>query len=289
MFIAIASHQRPAQLQEKTLALLKKHKFNFNNVYVFVSPESYNEYLPISVKWKFHLIESKNSILTTRNHIIQHFKEGAEIVEMDDDVEDIETTLKGTKNKSVSNLKQLFEDSFKLIREKGEGDNGLWGFNANTNNFYADGKDKIGLYSIINSCCGYINRKTIKMTVSEKEDFERCILMFKRGYPILKRCGYGVKTKYWTNKGGIQGHYGFEKRKKVQSDSAMTLMEKYPEYCYTKVRPNGIVDIRFRRLKHPPAEKSASNKKVSNRKIKSPNRKRKSPNRKRKSPNRKRK
>jgi len=283
MFIAIASHQRPKQLQEKTLALLKKHKFNFNNVYVFVSPGSYQEYLPISKQWGFHLIKSKNSILTTRNHIIQYFKEGAKIVEMDDDVEDIETTLKGTPNKSVSNLKKLFTDSFKKI-----GSNGLWGFNANTNNFYADGKDKIGLYSIINSCCGYINRKSIKLTVSEKEDFERCVLMFKRGYPILKRSGYGIKTKYWTNKGGIQGHYGFDKRKKVQSDSANTLMKKYPEYCYTKVRPNGIVDIRFKRLKHPITEKSASNKKkVSSRKIISPNRKRKSPNRKRKSSSRK--
>ena len=74
------------------------------------------------------------------------------------------------------------------------------GFNANINNFYADGKDKFGLYSIINSCCGYVNCKSIKLTVSEKEDFERCILMFRMGYPILKRCGYGIKTKYWTIK-----------------------------------------------------------------------------------------
>jgi hypothetical protein len=285
MFIAIASHQRPIELQEKTLALLKKHKFEFKNVFVFVSPESYDEYLPVSKQWKFKLVKvpGKGSILTSRNYIIQYFNEGVKIVEMDDDIEDIETTLKGTPNKSVSDLKQLFMDSFKII-----GANGLWGFNANTNNFYADGKDKIGLYSIINTCCGYINRKSIKLTVSEKEDFQRCILMFKLGHPILKRGGFGIKTKYWTNKGGIMGRYGFEKRKQVQSDSAMTLMKKYPEYCYTKVRPNGIVDIRFRRLKHPLTEKSPNDKKkVSSRKIKSANRKMKSVNRKMKSANRK--
>ena len=246
MFIAIASHQRPKQLQEKTLALLKKHKFNFSNVYIFVSPSSYDEYLPISNKWNFNLIKSKNSILDTRNHIIQYFNENDKIVEMDDDVEDIQHTLKGTPNKSVSNLKKLFEDSFRKI-----GNKGLWGFNANINNFYADGKDKFGLYSIINSCCGYVNCKSIKLTVSEKEDFERCILMFRMGYPILKRCGYGIKTKYWYNKGGIQGHYDFNKRTQVQSESAMQLMKKYPECCFTKKRDNGIVDIRFRRLKYP--------------------------------------
>ena len=101
MFIAIASHQRPKQLQEKTLALLKKHKFNFSNVYIFVSPSSYDEYLPISNKWNFNLIKSKNSILDTRNHIIQYFNENDKIVEMDDDVEDIQHTLKGTPNKCI--------------------------------------------------------------------------------------------------------------------------------------------------------------------------------------------
>ena len=31
----------------------------------------------------------------------------------------------------------------------------------------------------------------------------------------------------------------------------MQLMKKYPECCFTKKRDNGIVDIRFRRLKYP--------------------------------------
>lgn len=244
MYIAIASHERPNQLQNKTLSLLKKHKFNFKNVYIFVSPSSYKEYMPICKKWGCNLVKSKDSILKTRNHMISYFKDGDKIVEMDDDVEDIETTVKGKKNTSVKNLKKLFEDSFKKVLEKGK--YGLWGFNANTNNFFADGKDKFGLYSIINSCLGYINDKSIKLTVSEKEDFERCLIMFKKGYPILKRGGYGIKTNYWKNKGGIQNHYGFEKRKQVQSESAMALMEKYPEFCFTRTRPNGIVDIRFK-------------------------------------------
>lgn len=248
MKIAIASHKRPEQIQKKTLNLLKNHKFNMKDVYVFVSTSSLDEYTPISKEWGFNLVLSKNTILDTRNHIIQYFNEGEKIVEMDDDVEDIETTMKGKKNSSVKNIKKLFEDSYDLIESRGK--RGLWGFNANTNNFYADGNDKFGLYSIINSCCGYINDKSIKLTVSEKEDFERCAIMFKKKYPILKRCGFGIKTNYWKNKGGIQSHYDFDRRKEVQSESAIALMTKYPEYCYTRTRPNGIVDIRFKRLKY---------------------------------------
>ena len=241
MIVAIASHMRPKQLQNKTLSLLKKHKFDMKDVYIFSSPESMTIYKPIAEKWGFNLVLSKNNILDARNHIIQSFPDGTRIVEMDDDVEDILTTKKGEVSKSVENLQKLFEESFELA-----GKNGLWGLNANTNTYFATGVDKRGLYSIINSCLGYINDKSIQLTVSEKEDFERCILFYKKAYPILKRTGYGIKTKYWKNKGGIQDRYGFEKRKQVQKESADKIMEKYPGVCYRRLRKNGIVDIRFK-------------------------------------------
>ena len=56
--------------------------------------------------------------------------------------------------------------------------------------------------------------------------------MFKKKYPILKRCGFGIKTNYWKNKGGIQSHYDFNRRLEVQSESAAALMKKYPETIF---------------------------------------------------------
>tara|TARA_Y100000385_G_scaffold286987_1_gene350190 strand:+ start:10682 stop:11455 length:774 start_codon:yes stop_codon:yes gene_type:complete len=239
--IAIASHKRPEILQSKTLNLLKKHKISMKKVYIFVSPESYKDYIPIKNKWNFNLIGGDNStILKTRNNIIKYFNEGENIIEMDDDVEDIEVTVKGKKNRSVKNLKGLFNESFDMIHS-----GGLFGFNANTNNFFASGNDKYGLYSIINSCLGYKNDKRIKLTVSEKEDFERCIKFYELNLPILKRTGYGIKTNYWKNKGGIQGHYDFKKRIEVQKKSAEQLLQKYPWAARKQVRNNGIVDLRF--------------------------------------------
>lgn len=241
--IAIASHKRGEILQSKTLSLLKKHKISMRKVYVFVSPESYEDYIPIKNKWKFNLIEGNNStILQTRNNIIKYFDDGQNILEMDDDVDDIEITLKGVKNKSVTDLKELINESFQIIHQ-----GGLFGFNANTNNFFAGNKDKFGLYSIINSCLGYKNDKRINLTVAEKEDFERCILFYELNLPILKRTGYGIKTNYWKNKGGIQSHYDFKKRIDVQKQSAEQLLEKYPWAGRKQVRKNGIVDLRFNR------------------------------------------
>lgn len=240
--VAIPSHQRPEQLQRKTLSLLKRHRFDMGGVYIFSSPSSYNEYKNIAKSWGVNLIKSKGTILGTRNHIIRHFPENAKIIEMDDDVEDIEVTIKGKPNKSVRNLTRLFNESFELING-----NGLWGFNANTNNYFATGTDKYGLYSIVNSCLGYYNNKKVKLTVQEKEDFERCIQFYKFKLPILKRTGYGIKTNYWKNKGGIQDKYDFNERVKVQRESAEEIMEKHPGICSKRVRANGIVDIRFKR------------------------------------------
>ena len=244
MKVVIPSHRRIKQIQSKTLTFLLRHNFDFNDVYIFVSPESYDEYLKIKNKWEFNLIKSKNSILKTRNHIIDFFDEGEMIIEMDDDIEDIENTKKGETNTPVSDVKQLFIDSFDKL--KGEG---LFGFNANTNNYFAPGVDKFGLYSIVNSCLGYYNDKRIHLTVAEKEDFERCLQFHKLKLPILKRTAYGIKTRYWKNKGGIQAKYNFDKRVIVQRESAEALLYKYPGLCYKRIRKNGIVDIRFKKSK----------------------------------------
>jgi hypothetical protein len=240
--VAIASHKRPEILQSKTLNLLKKHKISMRKVYVFVSPESYEDYLPIKNKFKFNLVGGNNSsILQTRNNIIDYFKEGQNILEIDDDVEQIEITLKGLKNKPVTNLKELFNESFDMIAS-----GGLFGYNANTNNFFAGNKDKFGLYSIINSCLGYRNDKRIKLTVPEKEDFQRVIQFYELDLPILKRTGYGIKTRYWKNPGGIQSHYDFKKRVEVQKQSAEQLLLLYPYAFRKQTRKNGIVDLRFK-------------------------------------------
>lgn len=241
MKICIPSHKRYASLQLKTLKLLKLHNFNNNDIYIFVSPSSIEEYLPLS-KLGYNLIESYDSILSTRNHIIDYFKEGELIVEMDDDVEDIMNTNKKEKASSVSNLQEIFTESFQLAK------GGLFGFNASHNPFFGSGQDQFGLRTIINSCLGYTNNKQIRLTVTEKEDYERVLQFDDLHLPILKRGIYGIKTKYWKNKGGIQEYCSFEERIKRQYDSAVKLLENYgTKRCYMVIRKNGLADIRFRR------------------------------------------
>jgi len=253
MKIAIPSHHRLEQLKSKTYSLLIKHGFSEDDIYIFVAPECYDEYY---VEFK-NVILSKLNITDKRNHIIEFFRSGEMIVEMDDDIEDIMNTKKDEKATPVEDIKELFENSFEMLRGDipqkwgGEAPKGLWGLNANCNTFFATGEDKHGvqLCSIINSTLGYFNDKDIQLTIPEKEDFERVIKYYLKDIPILKRCGYGIKTKYWGNKGGLLSQYDFEERKKKQRLSADILFETYPDLVYKRERKNGIVDIRFRRKK----------------------------------------
>jgi len=251
--ISIASHERLNLFESKTLSFLKKHGICFEKVYVFVSDLSYLSYKPLSEKYGFNLLNShnnllkfnNNSILTTRNNIINYFEDGANILEMDDDIDDI---IDFTEDKGVENFIQLVNESFYMIK-----DGGLFGFSAQANKFFSNGIDQYGLYSIINSCCGYVNDKRIVLTAYEKEDYERCIQMYKLGFDLLKRGNYGIKTKYWKNQGGIQSRYSWEKRVIVQRESALHLKNTYPDFVRIQVRKNGIYDVRFIKQKKKPS------------------------------------
>lgn len=222
-------------------------------VYVFCSSEFEREYISVARVWGFNTILSKDSITETRNHIIQFFQEGQQIVEMDDDIKEVVRVIPGKRVTPVKSLDMLIKRSF----EKLPNGKGLWGVNATDNN--RDGKnrgiDKYGSYAIINSFCGYVNDKRIVLTVPEKEDFDRSAQFVELDMPVLKRTGYGIRTKYWKNSGGIQSRYGFEKRVAVQRRSAKMLMKKFPRFFAASTRKNGIVDIRVRRSKMTRAKK----------------------------------
>lgn len=233
MKIIIPSHNRCDIIQTHTLPLLQKHNFDFDSVFVFVSKTQLLKYLEIQKKWGFNLVEGKEGILNQRNYIIEYFEEGEQIVEIDDDVKDI---IDLSCLKPIIDLKLLVESLF-------EKTNGLWGINGAVN-IRSFRKSAFGSYFICNTFCGYTNDKSIKLTLQEKEDYERCAIYLDKNKQIYKNRQYAIKTKYWKNEGGID--YDFETRKKVNNEVANILYNKYPHYFYLNTQKNGIVNPVFR-------------------------------------------
>lgn len=235
--IVIPTHKRNQMARDKTLRFLRKHDIPDNIIFIMPS---------LATEWEeregenYNIIRGQSeSILDARNNIIQYFDEGQQIIEMDDDIDDIIDK----EGQGVVDLKAIIKRNF----ERSEGS--LWGFCSNDNMYFSNGMLKIGLYSIINSFLGYTNDKSIHLTMKEKEDFERCILFWKKGKNCYKFTDYGIKTKYWKNKGGLQAKYNEADRNAVQKKVAIEMYEKYPTLTFISERKNGKTDIKFKRQK----------------------------------------
>lgn len=239
-FIAIPSYNRLQIIQNKTLAFLRKHNIDESIIFIFVHPDSYQEYLILKDNYpNIHIIESKPGIKNSRNFITNFFNSGQKILSIDDDVKDL-MNLKT--NQSIDNLKDFIEDSFNMSK------NGIWGVSALDNSFFSTCRDKFGLSSIVSTFCGYTNIKSIHLELDLMEDYERIFKFHNLDRTILKRGWVGIKTNYWTTKGGIQTDLNKDERIDKQNYSAEILLGLYPHLCYIRTRKSGLKDIRFKKI-----------------------------------------
>lgn len=238
--IVIPSYNRLKILQKKTLAFLLKNNIPQEIIYIFVHPDSYDEYRILNTEYNINIIKSLAGIRDSRNFITEYFDEGQPIVSIDDDIVDL---IDFRTDQPLENLNDFIEETFEMSH------GGLWGLSATSNKFFSTRRDKLGLQSIIGSFCGYMNTKNYKLQLKVMEDYERVIYYYINKKIILKRGWVGIKTKYWTTAGGIQSNFSKEERITIQNEAATWLLKTYPLLVYTRTRKNGLIDIRFKTIK----------------------------------------
>ena len=130
-YIAIPSYDRAETLLTKTLNTLHKGKVHSNRIYIFVANKSqYNIYKQI-IKG-YTIIIGKLGITNQRIFIKNYFKEGDQVVSIDDDVEEV-NKLNGDKLNKVHNLDSFFTNSFIRIQKENLF---IWGIYPVRNPFY---------------------------------------------------------------------------------------------------------------------------------------------------------
>ncbi len=233
--VAIPSYKRYEILKQKTLKTISS--INRNHIYIFCNENTnYKDLEDIG----YNVIENPHeNIVQQRNFITEYFIDGQKLLCIDDDVNNL--THKDLGKLPNYSVFKTFEDSFRIISKNMP----VFGFNSNTN-FRSPVEIKQGIYSIIFSCYGKINDKSIKLTVEEKEDYEYICIIAKQQKKVLKLCFIGVSTTYWKMRGGIQARLNSTERVIRQNDAAMFLQEKYNDLVYSKQRDNGLVDLRFK-------------------------------------------
>ncbi len=242
--IAIPSFNRPKELKKKTLALLKRYNIPKEKIMIFVANnEEYEVYKALLDPETYRDLQVGEAGLTKQRIFISNFfKEGANIVSMDDDLEEILVKVDDKNKKPIEDLEKWIKESFELCIQ----DNCyLWGVYPVNNPYFMKDNITKDLRFIIGCIYGYINRhdKDLHPKTKVKEDYERTILYYLKDKKVMRFNNITMKTKFMAV-GGL-GADRYEKSIEAQN----YLKETYPTIIKPFFRKNGFPEVKLLKVK----------------------------------------
>ena len=232
--IAIPSYKRSEQISLKTLHVLSESNIPSEKIFIFVANNDEKKlyYKNVDSSLYNKIIVGVVGLRNQRNFICDYYDEGTRIVQIDDDIEEIAQMIEGETKKmhrlnKVVNLNTFFNDAFECCNDNQAN---LWGVYPVYNAYFMNKKITTDLRYIVGCLFGIINRKIpeLKLTLNEKEDFERTILHFNLDSSVIRYNDIVIKTKYYAA-GGMLAE---DKDRKVEAlKNATNLVDRFPMYC----------------------------------------------------------
>jgi len=228
--LAIPSHRRP-ELLKATILWLRSHGCSVKPV-VFASDEKdRDDYAPIN---GCELVVTGAKCLTDKfNAIHRHFPIGSRVVVMEDDVVLVEPRNGCGKNgvTELPDVDSLARKGFSLC-----GVGGIWGIAPHSNAFFFTGRTTCTLKMVVAHFFGFVSTHddSLEVSLPTKTDYERTARYFTK-YGKTWRLDYaGVKTKSYTQSGGMQDDYTNAVRAEMESHSVKELCRKWPHLFSAK-------------------------------------------------------
>ena len=223
--ICIPSYQRADLVTALTLNYLHLQQYPASRIFIFVA--SAEEHANYALQVPRHLY---NEIVTgvlglkeQRKFISDYFPEGEILIQLDDDVRRIK----------FLDPRARFLDLVRQGAAELQAGSGLFGVLPNSDLRRMQNRTTRHLTHILGSFFICRNHKDLVVNTTEKEDFERSILYFKRYGSITRFQGAGVDTAYTKNAGGLQTD---PNRRNSMMSGISYLMLKYKEFCKTVVK-----------------------------------------------------
>lgn len=230
MVIAIPSHYRSNMIEKNALAFVQKMQMQFP-VYVFVSDANdYNNYEPLMHKHGFNLINANTKSAKEKfNYIHQYWKNGEEVLLIEDDVSDIVTIIDWS-------IKKIVSEGFKQMHLHGKK---AWGIYPSANKFFMSQTVTHGFGFLVANVYGFIADGDDRILVEEecKTDYERSVLYYIHKGGIARLNYVAAKTKNYVNKGGMQL---MKNRAELEEISCNNLVRKYPSHIGYKTNTKSI-------------------------------------------------
>ena len=237
MKIAIPSYKRSDILIQKTFPLLKYYEIENSEIDVFVAnKEEYDIYKKVLPE-DINIVIGEVGMDKIRIFMANYYKEGEEIVYIDDDIEKIEQlviALPKTKLEPIPDLRYLINEGFRLCRANNMKN---WGIYPVHNAFFMRDTTTTDLRYIIGAFYGVINDKECETRiVSHGEDYERTIKYYLKYGGVLRFNNITIKTKYF-GKGGMSAEFNDEREKYIDAQ-IFKLYNNYPDLMTIKKKKN---------------------------------------------------
>lgn len=245
--IAIPSYKRQDILTEKTLSYLKECGIPSDIIDVFVAnKEEYEIYKKNIPKNLYsNLIIGVERLFKQRNFITDYYPQNQPLICMDDDITELKQLKKGKLKKIDKNLDKIIKYGFYLMKKY---DTTLCGIYPVDNPFFMGNTLSVGLYFCVGLFTWIYNDKSIKLTITNKDDYERTIKTYIKKGKVIRFDNITATTNYYTEKGGLQD--SDERTHEMIEKSGKYLIKKYPEFCEENTnRKNEYFEIKFRRQK----------------------------------------
>jgi len=237
--IAIPTYKRYETFPKKTLKILIDHKIPLGIIYIFVATqEEYLKYTKTIPK-EYHsrlFVTNAIGIMNVRNYIVDFFSQDEFIFCLDDDLKEIYVKTPcapeqsgGARVKNGETLKRLeylmefISLAFELCLSRGSR---LFSVYPVQNAYFMRDEIHLGLTYCMGGCMGFINDKSLKVSVNDKEDYERSIQYFKKYGSVIRFNNVCCGTKGYTGSGGIQS---FDRSYEVILEACNSLLVKYPQ------------------------------------------------------------
>ena len=262
--VVIPSYRRPSIIKSHTIAYLKECGIPNNMIHVFIVDDeeevaTYQESLRGHTG--IHIHKGPLGLHNMRNFITDFFPDGQCILHMDDDIKYLtfmEEDLAVSDKKSAKRyplytlngceFQSWVEGAFSALALSSPPTK-IFGIYPIRNGYFMKTLPYVStnLRFCVGCVWGCINDKRIRVTLEEKEDYERTLICWKLFGSILRYNHIAPVTAYYITPGGMQTR-GSNYRIQRARESCEFLIRNYPDLCVpgrTK-KTTGIAEIRLR-------------------------------------------
>ena len=243
--LAIPSYNRYGTIEKKTLKMLQQNNIPSSIITILVANSEQKKLYEKEINNDYNIVVGVIGMTSIRNFITGYYEEGERVVFIDDDITSIKLgDLSGQKVTKINNLNEIITNGFNLCKGN---DTALWGLHPSNNCRCLKSKNIIttDLKYIIGALYGVINDRSIKVSISCAEDFQRSILYYKKYGKVIRMNNMSAFTTYYAS-GGMADNGRTTEKDIIEKTK---LCELYPDYCKLYQTNYGTTNIKLKCVK----------------------------------------